>query len=221
LTLWLCLLAFFLGALPFGFWAGRLRGMDIRDHGSGNIGATNVLRVLGPAWGYPVLLLDALKGYVPVALAGGARLPAEWIVGVGLCAVLGHVYSPFVNFRGGKGVATALGVVIGFSPLAAGAGLAVFLLTVLTTRWVSLGSMLAAIAVAVAFFLLPPNTLPENPWPFRLFGIAVAVFIVARHRANIGRIVKGTESRFGESKADPPAGNGDGAGESSGGDGGA
>lgn len=204
MTFWLCLLAFFLGALPFGFWAGRLRGLDIREYGSGNIGATNVLRVLGPAWGYPVLLLDALKGFVPVALAQAAHIPGEWIVGVGICAILGHVYSPLVNFRGGKGVATALGVVIGFSWQAAAAALAIFLLTVWVTRYVSLGSMLAAITVAVAFFLLPASTLPENPWPFRLFGIAIALFIVIRHRSNIGRIIKGTENRFGEQKTETP-----------------
>src|SRR5579871_139039 len=111
----LCLMAFLSGALPFGYWAGRLKGIDIREHGSKNIGATNILRVLGPVWGIAVLLLDALKGYLPVLAAKASGLDSWGVVAVGMAAILGHIYSPFVGFKGGKGVATALGVVIGFS----------------------------------------------------------------------------------------------------------
>ncbi|GAB4453526.1 MAG: glycerol-3-phosphate 1-O-acyltransferase PlsY [Armatimonadaceae bacterium] len=196
------LIAFVVGSLPFGFWAGRLRGIDIRDHGSGNIGATNVLRVLGPAWGYPVLALDALKGWFPVFLAARAEITSWEVVAVGLFAVLGHIYSPLVQFRGGKGVATALGVSIGFSPLVAGLAFAVFILTVTLTCYVSLGSVLASLVAAAGFFLIPPHLLSGDPLPYRIFGLLVAIFIVYRHKGNMERIRSGTESRFGERK--PP-----------------
>jgi glycerol-3-phosphate acyltransferase PlsY len=202
----LCLFAFVLGAIPFGFLAGKLRGKDLREHGSKNIGATNTLRVLGTGPGIAVLLLDALKGLAPVLLAKRAGLPSAWVVGVGLCAVLGHIYSPFVRFKGGKGVATSLGVLIGLSPLVAGLSSVAFLIPVLLTRWVSLGSIVGAAAQAVLFFALPPHYLDGDPLPYRLFGAVVAVFVIFRHRANIGRILAGTESRFGEKKETPAPG---------------
>jgi len=195
-----CLFAFLLGSIPFGFLAGKLRGVDLREHGSKNIGATNTLRVLGKGPGTMVLVLDALKGYLPVVFAKGMGLPSAWFVGVGFCAVLGHIYSPFVRFKGGKGVATSLGVLIGLSPLVAGLSLIAFLLPVLATRWISLGSILGAITQAALFFLLPPHYLSGDPLPYRLFGVVVAVFVIVRHRENIRRIVAGTESRFGEKK---------------------
>ena len=198
----LCLLAFFSGALPFGYWAGRLKGIDLREHGSKNIGATNVLRTLGPLWGCTVLALDALKGYLPVLAAQRIGLDSWWVVAIGIAAILGHSFSPLVNFKGGKGVATALGVVIGFSWQAAAIASVIFVITVAVTRYVSLGSLLAAVTVAILFWLLPASLLPD-PVPYRLFGIAVAVFIIMRHRANIERIRQGTESRFGEKKATP------------------
>jgi glycerol-3-phosphate acyltransferase PlsY len=200
-TIVLYLLAFGIGSLPFGFWAGRLRGIDIREHGSGNIGATNVLRILGPAWGVPVLLLDALKGYLPVLIANQQARPSYEVALVGLCAILGHTFSPFVGFKGGKGVATALGVVIGFSYQVAGAALLVFLATVFLTRYVSLGSMLAAVTTAIGFFVIPASFLGGDPLPYQIFGILIAVFIVYKHKSNIERIRQGTESRFGEKKA--------------------
>lgn len=193
----LALLAFLLGAIPFGFVAGKLRGVDLREHGSGNIGATNVLRVLGKGPGSLVLLLDALKGWLPVVLARGLGLSSGWVVGIGMCAVLGHIYSPFVRFRGGKGVATSLGVLLGLSPLVAGLSLLAFAIPVALTRWVALGSIVAAVTQAVLFWLLPTPYLSGDPLPYRLFGVAVALFVVARHRANIGRMLSGTESRVG------------------------
>lgn len=200
----LCLLAFFIGSLPFGYWAGRLRGMDIREHGSGNIGATNVWRVLGWQWGAPVFLLDALKGYLPVLLIQQIAPPSYWIVIGGLCAILGHTYSPFIGFKGGKGVATSLGVVIGFSWIVALIAFAVFLLTLLTTWWVSLGSILGAVTAAVAFFLLPPHFLHGDPMPYRIFAVLTMALIIYRHRSNIQRMRNGTEPRFGKKSLPPP-----------------
>lgn len=199
--------AFLLGAVPFGYLAGRLRGIDLRTAGSGNIGATNTLRVLGPAMGTAVLLLDVMKGLVPVLVAarlshgsdGGAA--NGWpVVGAGLAAVLGHTYSPFLRFRGGKGVATSLGVLIGLSPLVAGLALALFLVVVALTRYVSLGSLLAAVLQAFLFWLPLFHGHPA-PWSYRLFGLLAAVFVIVRHRGNISRLLAGTESRFGKHPA--------------------
>jgi glycerol-3-phosphate acyltransferase PlsY len=198
----LCILAFALGAIPFGFIAGKLRRKDLREHGSKNIGATNTLRVLGTGPGIAVLALDTLKGFAPVLLAKRMGLPSSWVVGVGLCAVLGHIYSPFVRFRGGKGVATSLGVLIGLSPLVAGLSFVAFLITVLLTHLVSLGSLVGAVTQSVLFFILPPQYLDGDPLPYRIFGAVAAAFVIYRHRENIRRLLAGTESRFGEKKAE-------------------
>jgi glycerol-3-phosphate acyltransferase PlsY len=191
LLILLLLGAFLLGAIPFGFLAGKLlKGVDLRTHGSGNIGATNTLRVLGTVPGIVVLLLDVLKGYVPVVLAHALRLDPWSVMGAGLAAILGHTFSPFLGFRGGKGVATSLGVLAGLSPVVAGGVLLVFALVVGATRYVSLGSILAAAAQAAFFWMLP------HPLPYRLFGLLIAVFVIAKHRPNIERLRKGEESRF-------------------------
>jgi glycerol-3-phosphate acyltransferase PlsY len=188
-------LAFFLGAIPFGFIAGKRRGVDLREQGSKSIGATNTLRTLGTKAGVTVLVLDVAKGLLPVLAARGMGLEGRWCVAVGLCAVLGHIYSPFVRFRGGKGVATGLGVLIALSPTVAGITAAVFLLTVTLTRLVSLGSILAALAEATLFFFITPH---ERA--FQVFGVVVAAFVIFRHRTNIARIASGTENRFGSTK---------------------
>lgn len=196
--------AFVCGSIPFGFIAGRLKGIDLREHGSGNIGATNTLRVLGKGPGAAVLLLDAAKGLLPVVVARNCGLTSAWTVGVGMCAVLGHIYSPFVRFRGGKGVATALGVLLALSPLIALLSLVVFAVAVALTRWVALGSILAAIAQAILFWVLPPSFLSGDPLPYRLFGFVVALFVVVRHRSNITRMRAGTESRIGNKPVTSP-----------------
>ena len=188
----LCLGAFLLGAVPFGFLAGKMKGIDLRKVGSGNIGATNTLRVLGVPAGVTVLLLDVLKGYLPVLLAHRLRLDPWWVTGTGLAAILGHTFSPFLGFKGGKGVATSLGVLIGFSYTVAGATALIFLAAVAVTRYVSLGSILGALTQAACFWLLP------HPLPFRLFGLVVGLFVVVKHKDNIKRLLAGTESRFGE-----------------------
>lgn len=197
-----CVIAFFCGAIPFGFIAGKRKGIDLREHGSKNIGATNTLRVLGKKAGITVLILDAVKGLLPV-LAATYLYPLSdpWRVTIGLFAVLGHIYSPFVRFKGGKGVATTLGVLIGLHPLVALLSFAVFFATTWLTRYVSLGSIIGAVTQAVLFWVLP-----HDGYALPLFGTLVAFFVIARHRANIGRLRAGTESKWGEAKREevPP-----------------
>ena len=196
----LCAAAFVLGAVPFGLIAGKLRGIDLRKEGSGNIGATNALRLLGIVPGILVLLLDALKGLLPVIAARWLGLSSWWVVAAGLCAALGHIFSPFLGFKGGKGVATSLGVLLGLSPLVAGCAAAAFFAVVFLTRYVSLGSIIGAATQAGMFALLPASYLPGDPTPYRLFGIIVGVLVIVRHQSNIKRLLNGAESKFGEKK---------------------
>ena len=201
LAVLLSLGAFFLGAIPFGFVAGKLRGIDLREEGSKNIGATNTLRVLGVVPGIIVLLLDMVKGLLPVLASRQLlHLSSWWVVGIGLLAVLGHIYSPFVRFRGGKGVATSLGVLFGLSPAIAGATVLLFALVVAVTRYVSLGSILGAVLQGILFWVMPPAVTSAENLPYRLFSLIVASFVVVRHRENIKRLLKGTENRFGTKK---------------------
>lgn len=217
------LLAFALGSIPFGLLVSRFRGVDIRKHGSGNIGATNVARVLGYKVGLLVFILDVLKGFVPTFAAGwymgvipgtvfSQRITAwnAWLwLAVMAMAILGHMYSPFVRFKGGKGVATGLGALLGVFPFltipAAGA-LVLWVAIVLIWRYVSAASIAAAVslpalvyltvqAVAAARGATPPGR--GSMLPFYLVTGTMAVLIVIRHRSNIRRLVAGTESRIG------------------------
>ena len=185
----LCLGAFLLGSVPFGFLAGKLRKVDLRTSGSGNIGASNAFRLLGKRAGAAVLLLDTLKGWLPIFAAVRLKLSPEWIVGVGLCAVLGHIYSPWVRFKGGKGVATSLGVLLGLAPILAGLTLLIFgVAFYLSGKRVSVGSMIGALSAAAMFWLWP-----NTPRPFAALVTLAAIFIVARHRENLKRLFKGEE----------------------------
>lgn len=177
------------GSIPFGYVAGRLKGCDIRTRGSGNIGFANVHRLFGPGWAFPVLVLDIAKGLIPTALAPRLGfVPA--LVGTG--AVLGHVFTPWLGFRGGKGVATAIGVaaLLCFRSLAA--GLAVYALVLLVSGFVSISSMAFAV-------FLPPLTALLYPRDVSLlvFTLAMTLVILFRHTGNIRRLVRGTEPRFG------------------------
>lgn len=195
------LIGFLSGSLAWGLWLGRaLRGIDVREHGSRNLGATNVYRVLGPGLGVATLLLDILKGAVPVwivpRLALAASFPggSEWCaVTAGLAAVLGHVFTPFAGFRGGKGVATTVGVLLALSPPAFLVFVLVFFATLAITRYVSLGSTLGAIAFCVSLGWLAPGG-----WRSPVFavGLALAVLVVVRHRENYRRLARGEERRF-------------------------
>jgi glycerol-3-phosphate acyltransferase PlsY len=187
------------GAIPSGLWLGRLlRGVDVRTMGSGNLGATNVYRALGPGIGVATLLLDVAKGALPVFLLPGSPLGvnfpggAEWCrLACGLAAILGHVWTVFAAFKGGKGVATSAGVLLALSPVAFAAFLAVFVVAVAITRWISLGSMLGAVAFAATLGALAGWSSPTF-----VFGALVATLVIARHRDNIGRLFAGTERRF-------------------------
>jgi glycerol-3-phosphate acyltransferase PlsY len=189
------------GALPWGLWLGRwFRGVDVRTMGSGNLGATNVYRSLGPALGILTLALDMLKGAIPVwlltALPLAASFPGgtEWCrLATGFSAILGHVWTAFAGFKGGKGVATTAGVLLALSPLAFLAFAMVFVVTVAVTRYISLGSILGAITFAVALGVLSPSGVAS---PTFGFGALVALVVVARHRDNIARLKRGEERRF-------------------------
>lgn len=187
------LLAYLLGALPFGYVLFRVRrGEDIRAHGSGSTGATNVARSLGLAAGFFVLILDVGKGYAAVALAawltGGE---VRWLAGAGVAALMGHSFPVYLRFRGGKSVATGAGVFLYFAPLAVLAVAGVWLVVVAIWRYVSLGSVLAAAAYPV--FAL---ALYHPPLAVNLASVAGACLIILRHRSNLERLVNGSEPRL-------------------------
>ncbi|HWZ27281.1 MAG TPA: glycerol-3-phosphate 1-O-acyltransferase PlsY [Gemmatimonadales bacterium] len=185
--------AYLLGATPTSYVAGRLsRGLDLREHGSKNLGATNVYRVLGWRWAIPVGLIDIAKGAVPVALFGRwAHGAPGFPVFLGLAAVLGHIFSPYVGFKGGKGVATAAGMFLALAPLAVVIALPVWGLCLWTTGYVSLSSILAA-----AIFPILVLVTPHAGAPALIASIGLAALIVYSHRANIRRLLAGTENRF-------------------------
>jgi glycerol-3-phosphate acyltransferase PlsY len=237
MTLWLCpLLAFLVGSIPFGLLIARSKGVDIRAHGSGNIGATNVLRTIGKKYGIACLVLDLLKGFVPTLLsislvrftgsdspmvipavaAWGVELPADqqWLaqtihVATGLAAILGHNYSPFAGFRGGKGIATTGGVLIALMPAAVVILLLVWVILFFTTRYVSVASMGAAIALPVLtiFGSWYHGKLADGTWnrPLLIFAVFAALLAVWRHRSNIRNLIAGTEHRFARKSRNPGA----------------
>jgi acyl phosphate:glycerol-3-phosphate acyltransferase len=192
IALWV-VASYLLGATPTAYLAGRLaRGIDLREHGSKNLGATNVYRVLGWRWAIPVALIDIAKGAIPVALFGRWAAGGPWIaVGLGIAAVLGHVFSPYMHFKGGKGVATALGVFLALAPVAVLIALPVWGGSIWLTGYVSLSSLLAAASFPVWVKLTAPGAVSAF-WA----SIALAVLIVYSHRANVQRLLAGTENRF-------------------------
>jgi glycerol-3-phosphate acyltransferase PlsY len=225
MQLWLCpLVAFLLGSIPFGLIISRIKGINIREHGSGNIGATNVLRIVGKKYGVTCLLLDALKGLVPTVIAislirfEGIQNPMTlsgllpyagkfpmltaqvFQVLTGLCAILGHNYSPWVGFKGGKGIATSAGVLIALMPAAIVILAAVWGLAFIVSRYVSLASIIAAAALPLltlwgSWF---HGKIQDGTWnkPLFAFSIIIAVLAIWKHRTNIQRLLAGTEHRF-------------------------
>lgn len=189
------------GSLPWGLWLGRwFRGVDVRTVGSGNLGATNVYRSLGPGIGVATLLLDIAKGALPVWLVPGQgwaqAFPggAAWCaVAVGFAAVAGHVWTFLAGFQGGKGVATTVGVLLALSPPSFGVFVGVFLATLLLTRFVSLGSILGSIAFCVALWRFSPDGVAS---PRFLIGALLALVVIVRHKDNIARLLAGKERRF-------------------------
>lgn len=185
-------LSYLVGSIPFSYVVARIFGIeDIRKTGSGNVGATNVLRAAGRLPGLAAFVLDAGKGAVAVAVAGrfdaGGLLPALAAVS----AVLGHIFPIWLGFRGGKGVATGAGALAPVAPFASLGAVATFLLVLLFTRYVSLGSMLGALALAVLLLVT------EAPRPVRAAGVVLAAIVIARHKQNVERLVAGQERRIG------------------------
>ncbi|MEZ6130174.1 MAG: glycerol-3-phosphate 1-O-acyltransferase PlsY [Planctomycetaceae bacterium] len=203
-TLISCLLSFLIGGIPFGYLIGRvLLKDDIRNHGSGNIGATNVGRVIGWKWGGLVLFLDALKGLLPTlgAMTFAARELPETMhwhlpVAAGISAIVGHMYPVYLKLRGGKGVATALGVVLILAPKAVAVAFAVFLIAVGISRIVAVASMLAAIAFGVTqLWLMGSTALETRTLSLTAFAVGIPLLIVWRHRSNIAKMVKSRRDR--------------------------
>lgn len=212
----LTLAAYAAGAVPSAFWVGRfLYGKDLRTLGSCNLGATNVFRVLGWRPAAVVMIVDVFKGFAPVWWFPGldGQDAAAWPVIYGGAAIVGHVYSFWVGFRGGKGVATSGGVLIAIAPMVALAGLGTWLLGMLTIRTVSVASMAAALAVGILGVVLPDFDLPV-----RVFLGFIAVFVIWAHRSNIRRLLAGTEPRVGGGGHDTAGGH-DGGGDEDGGSG--
>jgi acyl phosphate:glycerol-3-phosphate acyltransferase len=208
LTPWLVYPAafFLIGSIPTGFLIGRLRGLDIRQHGSGNIGATNVWRVMGRNWGLVAFACDFLKGFLPLYLVRTLGFPdtGSWAVALllvfcGLAAIVGHNYTPWLGFKGGKGIATSAGVLAALMPPVLAVALSLWIVATLVTRTVSIGSLLAAI-------VLPPTAAWFYPGEWVYFGLATLAggLAVWRHRSNIQRLLAGTESRIEFSKKNDP-----------------
>lgn len=195
----LILSAYFIGSVPTAVWISRLFfGIDIREYGSGNAGATNTFRVLGKQWGSVVMFFDVLKGVLAVKLY--FLLPyyihnefeqTNFQIGLGLAAVLGHIFPIWADFRGGKGVATLFGMVLGIQPVVALCCIGVFMLVLYLTRYVSLSSILASVAFPV--FVLAIFNAEEHL--YRIFAVAVALMVILTHQKNIGRLLRGSESK--------------------------
>ena len=195
----LIILAYIIGSIPTAVWVSKsVFGIDIRDYGSGNAGATNSFRVLGSKWGSFVMLVDVTKGVLATSLyilipfyLNNELARTNFMIALGMVAVLGHIFPIFANFRGGKGVATLLGMALAIQPMVALLCLVVFLITLLSTRFVSLSSMLAG----VAFMVLILFNFNEKETIYRLFAIIVAMMVVVTHQKNITRLIKGTENK--------------------------
>jgi len=198
---WL-LASYLLGAIPTSYLVSRaVAGIDLREHGSKNLGATNLYRVLGWRYAVPVGLFDALKGVIPV-LAFAPRISSSQLVALacGIAAVIGHVFSVFVRFKGGKGVATAAGAIVALHPLALGGCVLIWAAVVYLSGYVSLGSVTAAAALPILVAITEPHVAAA----VLAIDTALVAAIIWFHRANIGRLLKGTEHRFGRRAASEP-----------------
>lgn len=197
----LIILAYLIGSIPTAVWVSKhFFGIDIRDYGSGNAGATNTYRVLGPKWGTIVMIVDMLKGvaasflYFLISFYIMESHEADRInlmIGLGLAAVLGHIFPVWADFKGGKGVATLFGMILAIQPIVAAWCVVVFLVVLYLTRFVSLSSILSSVAFAV-FILFIFN---DDVTLYRIFSVAVALMVILTHQKNINRILKGTESK--------------------------
>ena len=195
--------SYLLGSIPFGYVAGRIAGLDIRKRGSGNVGATNVIRTLGKGYGYPVFAADFLKGFAAVKMSTliAMRLHPEWnsseMFGIvaAISSVIGHSFPVWLHFKGGKGVATSAGALFGLAPVAALAGAAVWILTFFVTRYVSVASIAAAAALPVIILITTRLRYTAGKSLF-YSSVCLAAVVIWRHRSNLSRLVRGTEARF-------------------------
>lgn len=186
----LIITAYLLGSIPTGLLLGKLYGIDVRTTGSGNIGATNLYRTVGRKVGVLTLIGDCLKGAIPVLTVTYAGMPNDYAAYVGLAAFCGHVFSVFLKFKGGKGVATALGVFLALSPLSVVIAVAVFAILMMAFRYVSLGSIAAAAVMPVAI-----KATGSDPIMYRVT-IIIALIVIVRHLENIKRLLAGSENKF-------------------------
>lgn len=182
--------AYLIGSIPTGLLLGKAYGIDVRKEGSGNIGATNLYRTVGRKVGIITLIGDCLKGLLPVMLVKLSSLPVETAAWVGLAAFCGHVFSVFLKFKGGKGVATALGVFLALAPLAVAVAIALFVILMFIWRYVSLGSILTAAVMPAAVFLL------RGDITLTAVTFIISAIVIIRHHENIRRLLAGTENRF-------------------------
>lgn len=195
-------IAFLMGAVSAGAVAGRLAGVDLRDHGSGNLGATNAFRILGPRYGLPVLITDIAKGAIPVLFVAPLFAATSPLGPTGirtlaaLAAVAGHIWSPFVGFRGGKGVATAAGAFLALSPFGTLAAIVVWAALALGTRYFSVGSMGASLVLPLTVWIESRLRGTPQAWVLVATAIVLTIAILARHRGNIARLRRGEENRF-------------------------
>ncbi len=196
----LIILAYLIGSIPVALIISKkFFGIDIREYGSGNMGATNAFRVLGPKYGTIIMVLDILKGMLAVGLfyllpyyLSNELERTNFMIGLGLSAVMGHIFPIFANFKGGKGVATLLGMLIAVQPVVAVCCVAVFVLVLYLTRYVSLSSILGAIMLPVSVILI----WNEHELSYRIFALLVAFLVIITHQKNIGRLIRGAESRI-------------------------
>ena len=187
----LIILSYFFGAIPSGVWIGKIfKNIDVRDYGSKNSGATNSYRVLGAKLGIAVLIIDVLKGFIPLYIASKFNLAYNDLVILGLVAILAHTFSCFISFKGGKGVATSLGVFLFLAPVITLILLVIFILVVYLTKYISLGSITAAFLLPIFTFFTHRDT-----YLFTL-SVVIAIFVIYRHKTNISRLLSGTENKF-------------------------
>jgi acyl phosphate:glycerol-3-phosphate acyltransferase len=197
------IISYLIGGIPFGYLIAIAKGIDIRTQGSGNIGATNVGRVLGKKYGLIIFILDMLKGFiavffVPALVSSAVNIPTTTdnllVILCGFCAVSGHAFPVYLKFKGGKAVATSFGVFIWLVPISIAIAFGVWFLTVIVTRYVSLGSMICSMALVVAVVVVVDSPFGDNVY-LTAMSVAVAILIIARHTSNIQRIIAGTEKK--------------------------
>lgn len=197
------IISYLIGGIPFGYLIAVIKGIDIRTEGSGNIGATNVGRVLGEKYGLIIFILDMLKGFIvvffiPALVSSAVNIPTTTdnllVVLCGFCAVVGHAFPVYLKFKGGKAVATSFGVFIWLVPISVGIAFGVWFLTVIVTRYVSLGSMIGSLSLVGVIVIVVDSPFGDNIY-LSVMSVAVAILIIARHTSNIQRIIAGTEKK--------------------------